>query len=80
MLLGERLSSHTGGAALSMNEAGDIQITVDSDATTSAPPVVCSLLFAFGCWLALVIGHHGFVSFAIFGTHRIPCFLSLLCL
>jgi hypothetical protein len=36
----ERSSSGTGGAAESMNEVGDIQITVGSDTTTSAPPVV----------------------------------------
>jgi hypothetical protein len=36
----QRLSSGTGGAAESMNEAGDVQITVGFDTTTSAPPVV----------------------------------------
>jgi hypothetical protein len=35
-----RKSSGTGGAAVSMNEASDIQITVGFDTTTSAPPVV----------------------------------------
>ena len=36
----QRSSSGTGGAAESKNEAGDIQIAVDVDTTTSAPPVV----------------------------------------
>lgn len=38
--LAERSSSGTGGAAESMNEAGEIQITMGFDTTTSAPPVV----------------------------------------
>jgi hypothetical protein len=40
LAVAERLSSGTGGAAESVNEAGDIQITGDFDTTTSAPPVV----------------------------------------
>jgi hypothetical protein len=59
--LAERSSSGTGGAAVSMNEATDIQITVGVDTTTSAPPVVqqrhCSPLV--GSWSVMVVLSRG---------------------
>jgi hypothetical protein len=51
----QRLSAGTGGVAVSMNEAGDIQITIGFDTTTSTPPVDqqrhCSALVAVAMML-----------------------------